>query len=338
MFIIKPVMERRPAILLTFFIFLSKNVFSQDFSFNILPLAINPAFTGMFDGKLRATALYKNNHPLPKTTLISYGGSADTRFTSNQPQYFAMGAAFLKTGTTDGSFENSSGIVSFAYHKVFKGSKEAHRGEIGIGVQGGYIQRNVSLAKFVNGVPPYVYHIGGGANYLIANAGISYAQSLGPHLNFAIGLSGNNLTLFNDGTTNEKLPILQVTPSSIGLAIVDLVINDRFGIRPAALYIINKDFYVAGNEFRYKTHKATRPQTVYVDLWYRSGDVLTVTPGYEISYFRLGIGIDYRLSPSEASGNSGFQIIARYIMPRNKQAVMAKSDKPHTNTDKQSPK
>jgi hypothetical protein len=55
-------------------------VFAQDIhftQFDMQPLIINPAFTGMFDGKVRAGAIYRNQWASVTVPYVTFGGYAD---------------------------------------------------------------------------------------------------------------------------------------------------------------------------------------------------------------------------------------------------------------------
>ena len=297
--------------------FRSEGGLGQDVNFNILPLAINPAFTGMFEGRLRASGLYKHQWS-PRTSFNAYGPSLDSKLGTNQTSYLAVGGAFLENGTTDGSLDNFSGVASVAWHKTYlpadqQTSKPITR--LSFGVQAGYIARNINLTGIENSIQPRVFHIGGGAKYIILNAGLSFFQAYGQRFAYTIGLSGNNLNLMNDGTITELNPLLRVTPSATGIAMLQWVLNDRFAVRPAALYLTNKNFYLAGNEFRFSTSRTNPANVAFLDIWYRKGNVLTFTPGFEFKAYRLAVGYDYFYKDS---GKGGLQVVGRYIMPGQK--------------------
>jgi hypothetical protein len=300
---------------------LSGTAFSQDLNFNILPLAINPAFTGMFDGRLRATGLYKKQLTATKANFIAYGASVDGRMLIKQSGYLAVGLGGLQGKLSNGSLDNSSGIASIAYHKIFtRAGKNVRKrmGELAAGIQAGYIQRSLHLAIPNNNSLPLVYHTGIGATYFIVNAGLSFSQFVGQKFNYTIGISGNNLNLLNDGTVNNEHPLLRVTPSATALFIASWRTGERLTLRPAVLHIINTDFYIAGNEFRYQTSKVAPSHVAFITAWYRSTKIITVTPGYEFSRLRVALGFDYRLSPGSTHGYAGFQVNARYIVPVKK--------------------
>jgi hypothetical protein len=274
----------------------------------------------MFDGRLRATALYKNQLTTAKTNFIAYGASADARILIKQTGYWAVGLGVLQGKVSNGSLDNTSGIVSVAYHKNLTRTDKNTRkrmGEIAAGIQVGYIQRSLHLAGTNNNSLPLVYHTGTGATYFIVNAGLSFSQLLGQKFNYTVGISGNNLNLLNDGTANTEHPLLRVTPSGTALLIANWRTNARLTLRPAILHIINTDFYIAGNEFRYQTSKISPSYVAFMNVWYRSTKIISFTPGYEFRRLRISVGLDYRMSSNNATGYAGFQFNVRYVVPQS---------------------
>jgi type IX secretion system PorP/SprF family membrane protein len=287
---------------------------AQDFNFNILPLAINSAFTGLFDGQLRANGIYKRHWSSAKASLNAYGMSADAVLARQAGGYLAAGLGFLESRTDNNTLNNFSGIASVAYHKTIARTTK-HRGDFGLGLQGGYINRNLNLIDFSNSVAPYIYHIGAGAQYFIVNAGISFSQVIAPRLTYTFGLSGNNLNLLNDGTVPVENPLLKVVPTYTGLLTINWNMTSKMTLRPAILYIINQGFYVTGGEIRCRYNAKKPLNTAYLATWYRSGNVITINPGYEFGHFRIGTGIEYNLSHSDLLHEGGIQLNARYIIP-----------------------
>lgn len=291
---------------------------AQNFDFNILPLALNPAFTGLFDGNLRVSPLYKDQWSASKVSFNAYGASVDLRCPVKPKGYFAAGAAFLEGQAADQSIRNFSSVVSGAYHRrIMKNDKGIRRAEVALGIQAGYIQRNIDLSGNEYRFLPYVYHIGDGAKYLVANVGISFSHIVNQKLSYTIGLAGNNLDLMDDGTVTIQNPLLKVTPSGAAIAAANWSISDRWTMRPAFLHIISKDFYAAGNEFRFTT-QVQSPSIIFLGIWYRTGHIITANVGYEFSYFRLAAGYDYYSSLGLSSRNGGLQFLARYILPTPK--------------------
>src|SRR6185312_10859735 len=93
----------------------------------------------------------------------------------------------------------------------------------------------------------------------------------------------------------------------------------RLGVRPSVLYQFNEDrrYVIAGSEFHmgYGAGKAkdALTNTVFAGLWYRTGNVASITAGAEIGRFRACLGYDYNLATLDQSseGNGGFEVAVR---------------------------
>lgn len=113
---------------LALFLLLSAaTVLAQDVhyvQFDATPLAVNPAFAGMFDGSIRASSIYRNqwaNVPIP---YVTYGTSLDMPvFIGKKGNYLAAGAQFFQDLAGDGNLRNQSGLASLSYHKHYRWQK-----------------------------------------------------------------------------------------------------------------------------------------------------------------------------------------------------------------------
>ncbi len=138
---------------LFFLVFLTKNVSAQDkhlTQFYAAPLTLNPALTGVFEGKYRVSAIYRDqwrrvlDHPI-KTFAI--GG--DFRFKapgSKKVKKDAIGLGLLlfndKVSVVD--FSTTQIAVSGAYHMAMDYD---NRQFLSLGIQGGLGQRNINYAS-----------------------------------------------------------------------------------------------------------------------------------------------------------------------------------------------
>src|ERR1035438_8218758 len=98
-------------------------VFAQDIhftQFDMAPLVINPAFTGMFDGRIRAGAIYRNQWASVTVPYVTYGASVDLPLLiERNGDYLATGLQLYKDQAGDGNLSNFTGLLSVAYHKYF---------------------------------------------------------------------------------------------------------------------------------------------------------------------------------------------------------------------------
>ncbi|RYY93544.1 MAG: type IX secretion system membrane protein PorP/SprF [Chitinophagaceae bacterium] len=99
------------------------------------PLWLNPALTGAFEGKLRASAIYRSQwaNVSPYNTV---GISADLRTDDN----LNIGVAFLQQSAGDGGYHYQNGGISMSYSGVRFGADGAQ--QLFIGMQVGFLGRS----------------------------------------------------------------------------------------------------------------------------------------------------------------------------------------------------
>lgn len=307
-------------------------VFAQDIhftQFDMAPLVINPAFTGMFDGQVRAGGIYRNQWKSVTVPYVTFGAHADMPlYTDQSGGYLAGGLQVFNDKAGDGQLTNFTGLASVAYHKILGRS-----GDLAVGLQGGYAQKSIDLSKLyfgdesVNGtfVPgtstEYTTGIGNSVSYYLVNAGVSYSSAPSERTNFIIGLAANNINQPNDALLkkqNSQTGLDMRLTGEVGLSIMT---NDRFALRPAVLYQSQASAteIIAGNEFLYMvggTPGYTNFSTaVFLGGWYRTSDAAMISAGVEFKGVRIGIAYDYNISSlnGASNGNGGFEIGIRYI-------------------------
>lgn len=328
--------------LAAFLILSMQSAFAQDIhftQFDASPLTINPAFTGMFDGRIRACGIYRNQWKSVTIPFVTMGASVDMPLLIEpNGDYLATGLQLFKDKAGDGNLTNFSGMASVAYHKFFGTTyygKQIHGSDLAVGLQAGYCQKSVDISKlyfadeyydgtFIPGVSN-VYHngIGNSINYYIVNAGISFSQSLGEKVSYTVGVAGNNLNQPNAALA-KKLNLESALDMRItGQLGINWVASQRLTLRPAVLYQMQSSAneLIAGNEFHFSV--GNNPDydnystAVFAGLWYRTADAVMVTAGVEFKGFRIGLGYDYNVSSLNATsnGNGGFEIALKYVQP-----------------------
>ena len=172
----------------------------------------------------------------------------------------------------------------------------------------------------ING--PYHAGIGYSTHYYPINAGISFAQSISPRFNYIIGFSGNNL---NQPATDIEIKQNAQTGMDIqyaGTLGADILITNRFSLRPAVLYIYRatSSEFIGGSEFNYalgKVGQQTFVRSVFVGGWYRREDLAMLTAGAEIQRFRICFSYDHNFDTPNISnnGNGGLDVSIKYVAP-----------------------
>jgi len=304
--------------------------------FDMQPLVVNPAFTGMFFGKVRANVIYRSQWNSVTTGYKTIGASVDMPILSeSNGDYLAGGLQMYKDQAGDGNLQNFTGLLSIAYHKVFGGKDDFSGCDLAVGLQGGYAQKSIDLSKlyfgdeFVNGsfqqgtTQEYLHGLGNSVNYYLVNAGLSFSQSVNEKFSYVVGLAANNINQPNEALAKKANAETGLDMRYTGELGMVLKLNDNFSLRPAVLYQYQATAseIVAGNEFHYtldskRTDVAFQPG-IFLGGWYRTGDATMITAGVEFANMRIGVGYDYNISSLNAAtnGNGGFEIALRYIAP-----------------------
>lgn len=301
--------------------------FSQ---FDMQPLVLNPAFTGMIDGGVRAGAIYRNQWKSVTIPYVTYGAYADMPLLRDDNGYLGAGLQLYKDQAGDGNLSNFSGLLSVAYHKFF-----GDNNDLAVGLQGGYAQKSIDLSKlyfgdeFQNGTfnhatsQEYQLGLGNSVNYYLVNAGLALSHSAN-NFSYVLGLSANNINQPNDAIEKKQ----SSQSASLGMRYtgvlgIDWRVGDRLRLRPAALFQSQSSAteFIVGNEFHYDLganygYKDFTP-AVFLGAWMRSGDATMFTMGFEFKGVRVGLAYDYNISTlnNASNGNGGFEIAIKYISP-----------------------
>jgi len=294
--------------------------FSQ---FDMQPLAFNPAFTGMFYGKMRASAIYRSQWNDITKAFKTTAVSVDVPLKSEKNgDYLAGGLQIYQDQAGDGNLTNTTALASIAYHKTFGSNTNDYRGsDLAFGFQGGYAQKSIDLTKlyfgdeFHNGTfaqgTTGEKNLGNSVSYFIVNAGISFAQAAGPNFSYVIGLSGNNLNQPNDNVLKQAGTSAVLDMRYCADLGVIWNVGQKLSLRPALLfqYQASATELIIGNEFHYsltneygETHFTP---SVFVGGWLRNEDAFIVNGGFEIKNFRVAMSYDMIISSLNTVSSSG---------------------------------
>ena len=309
----------------------------HNIQFTALPLAVNPAFTGMFDGSLRASAIYDNQWAKSKVPYTTVGGSADFPiFQDKYGNYLAAGIQFLEDKAGDGNLFNANGLFSLAYHKFFGLANfiKRHRGcDLAIGLQGSFGNRQIDLTDlyFGNnhyfGYYPYYYpyssYLGNSQGYFMVNSGISFVQSTGEKFNYTIGIAANNINQPDDHYKENVYSNIGLNRSMTGTLGINWAFSKRFVLKPSIYYLSRGSLngFIGGSELQYAIHKNVELRygstSIFMGVYQRSGDGASVTAGIESHSFRIGLGYDQNIAglSDPNHGNGGLDFSIRYVAP-----------------------
>lgn len=304
--------------------------------FDATPLLVNPAYTGLFDGNLRANGIYHNqwaSATLPYTTIAL---SADKKvLADNRNDYLAVGAQFMKDILGDGNLSNLSILFSAAGHK-FLGTTDSdgnRRFLLSAGIEGGYVHNSydVSGIFFDN---TYEHHgnwimpiIKPQPDHYVVNSGVSFSHFFSNKFSYTVGASANYLTQPKDSSgrtlNRQSHSDLNYILSFNAMACV----SERFSVRPGIfyqLYKMNNDL-IAGNEFHYKiTGRQSGKKAamaVFAGIWYSSAKVYSITTGIEHNILRVCLGYEINSAPGLDGGGGGFNLSLKFIHPDSRRTM-----------------
>lgn len=322
------------AVALAFTMHGTQNVQAQDVhftQFNASPLIVNPAFTGAFSGKMRASAIYRDQWRSVTVPFRTIAVSVDAPIVSDLTvdDYLAGGIQLYNDRAGDANLSNLSALASIAYHKFLGASANK---ALSVGFQGGYTQKSFDLSKlyfddeFVNGE----FQPGSTGNtfnnkvdYFGFNAGISWAHSASQNFSYVIGVGANNLNQPRE-TFDRKQDLADVGLGMRYNAQIGAIayVSEKFSLRPAFLYQSQSSAreMIAGNEFHLivgDPEFRTFTTAVFAGAYYRFDDAAMITAGLEFKGFRLGLAYDYTVSTlkNNARNTGGFELALTWIAP-----------------------
>lgn len=244
-------------------------VFSQ---FYALPMQMNPALTGAYDGTYRLSMSYRDqwNNNLG-SSFKTFAAGGDTRFKMNfdnrrTEDHFGVGLFFISDRVREFQASNNQISTYFAYHKKLGSRIPSY---LGAGIQMGVIQRNINYDNISFGdqfdqidgfnlptqetLPPNnigIFNLSAGINYYIElDESRYYIGAAIHHLNQPNMSYFNRLDNINPSTiTDQKLESRYVFHVSM-----DKVLQYRYEIQPRFVYQQqdNNAMFSLGTNFQY---------------------------------------------------------------------------------------
>jgi type IX secretion system PorP/SprF family membrane protein len=273
-------------ILLIFFIFISKIVFSQDAVFShywVDKLYLNPALAGNDKG-LSASLMQRYQWPKITSDFATYSFNI-----SGYEPNLAGGWGISAIQNVEGEGLQKTTEVSFTYaYRIFSDKK---RWDISFGLRTGYLQRSIDYSKLVfsdqiDPVNGFIYATeaelptNNSVGVLNANVGANWRWFLNKekrtYLN--IGLSCNNITRpqFSLLNLDSRLPLRTTLYSSILIPVNPKSGRFSYSIKPVFLItrqgnsILNSDFSLIITGLQWSS------ENIFGGVMYRSGEVVNL--------------------------------------------------------------
>jgi type IX secretion system PorP/SprF family membrane protein len=298
--------------------------------FTSSPLVLNPAFTGAFNGTVRASVIYRDQwRSVTANNFRTIAASIDAPIVHDLSidDYLAAGLQVYNDKAGDGNLQNFSALASLAYHKFF--GRETNS-SLSVGFQGGFTQKSLDLSQLYFGnqynnggwINPVGTEFEGPINYFTINAGLGWSQKVGERFSYSLGVGANNLNQPSETFRTRNYSEVGLGMRYTGQLGAIIYTSDRFSIRPGVLFQSQSTAQeiVAGAELHFllgNPEFESVASAIYGGIYTRLNDAILANIGVEFKGFRIGVSYDYNTSDlkSASNGNGGFEVSIRYIAP-----------------------
>lgn len=196
-----------------FAILVANTLRAQDVSFsqfNAHPMYLNPAMTGVYEGKFRLNLNYRNQYASvigADASMKTIGAGADFRFFGPKNDYFGLGLSVMSDRAGSLGYGQTNVGLNFAYQKMLSAPRSWRRAAnyLCMGAQLGYGQRRLDWLKARtsqqfdgDGYEPLIptgenANMRPNVNYMNLNAGLMYYSVLGERKSYYFGASLANI-------------------------------------------------------------------------------------------------------------------------------------------------
>ena len=311
-------------ICIVFFFYSIILVKAQDIHFSqfaYAPLQINPAMTGVFEGKIRFANTYRSQWSGLGNGYKTIHISADAPIgrSNSRESHFGVGALLYqdKAGTAGYKATVVEGSLSY-----FTGLNELNESFFAMGFQAGLNQQSIDLEKATwdsqwNG-DTYDPSLSSGESiqlqqfsYLDLNAGLLYYFIPDENNSFSIGAAMSHI-----GNPNSSFYLESETPLRTKITVHsggEISVDNSYEMWavPKLLFTVqgNQKEIIAGGYLKRKVHLKSmytnynKESFFYVGAFYRYQDAVSIA--FRIEYNTLGLGISYDVNTSTLSKLAG---------------------------------
>jgi type IX secretion system PorP/SprF family membrane protein len=289
--------------------------------FQSVPLSINPAQSGGFEGTYRVSALYraqwlggvKNGYQTP----IMHVDVPISGF--RKQDWIGIGLNLHQDKAAASVLTNSALGLALAYHV---GLDKKNISVFSIGLQGGMTQRRINrdVLRFQDQITSGTQSAdlpridANGKTYVDFNLGVNYRTKIGKKTGLNLGAAVEHLA-------QPKYNLITSTVSNLPrrfnvYGALDLPLTKRISLQPAAIVrstLKNTETMVQTlGTLKLDEKKNT---SVNLGLGYRLGDAVQVLAGGTFNTWRVGLAYDVTASDlrSNSSAKDGFEISVGYI-------------------------
>ncbi len=320
----------------------------QDAAFSqimAVPLQLNPAMSGAYEGTFRLSTLYRSQwNNLLEDAYRTYYLSGDARLSLNSKaiveDYIGVGVQFYSDNMRTYDFTNNSILVSAAFHKTLS---QLNNNILSIGFQAGMIQKNFTYQKFTfqdqfNGVNDFSFTTAetlplNNYSYLDFSTGINYSGTIGAHSNtMVLGMgffhvNTPNISFYqNESNIDENiLKDIDLNMRMTFYSLFDLDLNKFWSISPRVVaQMQGKHLRIEpGSGFRYEMSESFE-NAVHFGLYGRLNNSLDkvnftdliLMAGIETNGLFFGLSYDILVGGNRKvyqRGQNSFEVSLRYI-------------------------
>lgn len=294
----------RKIIIVLVSILISGHVIAQDIKFSqyySAPNLYNPAFTGYFNGDVRASVNYKSQWEAPFNAYRTIGGGADFSIAKQKfkGSGFGVGVHFFSDQAGDLDFNTNQLLLSLAYTQKL-GLNMPNYLSAGFQMTGANRSINLSNAIYENqlngntggdvvGVDNFWYYSMG--------LGLLWYAEPAENVSFYMGGSAFNLLKPNQSfNTNGSDPLYVRYVGQLGL---NFYVNDQIDFNTSTLYQRQGPFqeFMIGFLGRYDFSPNSKQNLkIGAGLWYRMQDAIIPVVRIEYDDFNFTFNYDVNLS------------------------------------------
>lgn len=288
----------------------------------VYPNWLNPALTGVFDGELRASAIYRNQWGNVSAPFTTPGVSVDL----NTSKKINVGLSMLRQKAGNGGYSYSTATASVAYTGV---TFDNETKRLVFGMQAGLVQKRFDFTKLTFGdqwnpvtgftpTNPSAEQLSNNNNSnLDVGAGVMYFDATpNKKANLFAGYSAHHLTKQKDNFLafgNQTVPVRHTVHGGVRFNV-----NDRLNITPNVLYLKQG---TASEKMVgvYADYKATDKNQFLFGTNYRIGDA--ITPYVGVTFNNAMVSASYDINVSDlgrvVKGTNSFEITLTFLKKRN---------------------
>lgn len=336
-------------ILTVLFFSLSVSIFAQDTHFTqfyAAPLTLNPALTGVFDGKYRFSIVYRDQwRKTLEQPYKTFAAGLDLRFPLDIKRKYkdaaSVGLLFFSDNVPGVDFTTNQIGVSGAFHKSLSTANNQY---LSLGVQVNLAQRSVNYEDLTfndqfDGTTGYT-DVGGellpsnNFAYSDFSVGLNYSYSPKRGIGFFAGAALHHILEPQVSFYYDRDNILD-DPAQFGSnklfrkisgqLSVRLPITDRLDLSPRAIIAIQGPHTEinAGTNIRFSLGEFSKA-AFHLGGWLRPVtneessfdlDAVVVMVGFELNNFLLGLSYDITLNDltSNRQGQGAFEVSIAYL-------------------------